>query len=130
MSVQKLDMVVIGWKCPYDDSKKYETHYKGEDGDFYEDVVEKMDFDYYNIKKNDLARLFCFFDGNNGDFIIWGVVLAAQMDQGDVNDYEPTVWTQELLKTRKELARVQMDKIPECIRPTGEPELIIFTQYH
>ena len=130
MSTQKLDMVVVGWKCPYEDGKKYEKTI-GQGADFYENIVEdKMGFDYYHIKKNDLFKLFCFFDGNNGDFIIWGVVLAAQMDQGDVTDYEPTVWNEKDLNHKKELAKVQMEKIPECIRPTGEPELIIFTQYH
>ncbi len=130
MSTQKLDMVVVGWKCPYEDEKKYEKALGKREGDFYDDVADGMDFDYYHTKKNDLSKLFCFFDGHSGEFIIWGVVLAAQLDQGDVTEFEPTVWTEKDLKHKRELAKVQIEKIPECIRPTTEPELIIFTQYH
>lgn len=128
MSTQKLDMVVVGWKCPYEDSDKYEKD-TGIGANFYEHVAEKMRFDYWHIKKNDLFKMFCFYDGMNGDFIVWGVVLAAQMDQGDVTDFETSSWNEKDLKHKRELCKAQIEKIPECIRPIGEPELIIFTQY-
>lgn len=128
MSTQKIDVVMVGWKCPHSDSDKYEKD--AEIGaDFYENIAEKMRFDHWHIMKNDMFKMYCFFDGMNGDFIIWGVVLAAQMDQGDISDFETTSWNEKDLIHKKELCKAQIEKIPACIRPVGEPELIILTQY-
>ncbi len=134
MSIQKLDMIVIGWKCPYEDEKKYDKSINVEDEfdskSFYKIFVDKNRFSYYDISENDMNKAYCFFDGCNGGFIIWGVPLAAQCDQGDIYGFEPKAWTKEELKEKKRLAKEFRDTIPECIRPEGKPQLIIFTQYH
>ena len=131
MSTQRVDLVVIGWKCPYSDAKKYEQMDGNQSKvDFYEDFVSDKDLDYYNIEKNDMNKGYCFFDGCGGEFIVWGIPLAAKCDDSDVMDFEIKAWSKEELTAKKMLAKQFRDTLPECIRPEGKPQLIIFTQYH
>lgn len=128
MSTQRVDLVVMGWLCPYSDAKKYEA--TKQDADFYEDFVSDKDFSYYHIDKNDMNKGYCFFDGHSGEFIVWGIPLAAKCDDSETTDFNVKAWNKEELTAKKMLAKQFRDTLPESIRPEGKPQLIIFTQYH
>jgi len=123
MSTTKHDFAVVGWRFDYEDFKKLAND-SGDEFKFDEEFIEPYEADYHHPEKNNDRQLYCFFDGRDGRFVIYGVILGAQKDEGEIIE----VGNQDL-KRMEDLAIVQRNIIPESLRPEDweEPKLIVFS---
>lgn len=113
MSVDRTDYIIYGWKLPYE--------IKNDDG-----VIDLDDDKFLPLIEGQEGEEFTILqDGMNGEYTVFGLVIALAYDDGGwVFQELPMTFDQE----EKVLSRYQ--DLFESEPPIDKPKLFIFSHYH